>query len=63
MPKHVIALTLTVGAFFTLVWFGVAVLGQSADRTLLVSTLTIFLIGIGVVYSLSTLREDKSKNE
>jgi predicted RND superfamily exporter protein len=58
MPRHVIALTVTVVALFALMWFGVFVLRQSPNRALLASVLTIFLLGIGVSYSMSTLRGD-----
>jgi putative flippase GtrA len=63
VPRHVISLIVSVIGLFVLMWFGVFVMNQSPNRALLVSALTVFLIGIGVNYSLSTLREDRTKHE
>ena len=52
-----------VGAFFGLLWFGVVVLGQSGGKSMLASIATLFLIGIGVTFSTSTLRGEKPDGE
>ncbi len=59
MPRHVITMIAVVGAFFGLLWFGVVVLGQSGGKAMLASIATLFLIGLGVTFSSSTLRRDR----
>jgi hypothetical protein len=44
---------------FALVWFGVAVVGQTANEAMIASALTIVLFGIGIRYTRSTLRGDR----
>jgi hypothetical protein len=61
VPKHVL-LTLGVAlSLFVLIWFGVFVVGQTANEALLVSVITIVLVGIGIGYSRSTLRRDRTE--
>jgi len=52
-----------VGAFFVLIWFGVVVLGQSGGEAMLASIATLFLVGLGVTFSTSTLRSEKRDGE
>ena len=52
-----------VGAFFGLVWFGVVVLGQSGGEVMLASIATLFLIGLGVTFSTSSLRKEHDDRE
>jgi hypothetical protein len=52
-----------VGAFFGLLWFGIVVLGQSGGEAMLASIATIFLIGLGVTFSTSSLRGEKRDGE
>jgi hypothetical protein len=46
---------------FALVWFGVAILSQTPNEAMLVSAITIILIGAGIRYSRSTLRSDRGE--
>jgi hypothetical protein len=52
-----------VGAFFGLLWFGIVVLGQSGGEVVVGSIATIFLIGLGVTFSTSSLRGEKRDGE
>lgn len=62
VPKHVL-MTLGVAlSLFALIWFGVFVMGQTANEALVVSVITIVLVGAGIAYSRSTLRSDRSED-
>jgi len=63
MPRHVLTLIGTVTTFFGLLWFGVVVLGQTPERALGATLLTLLLLGIGVFYTASTLRTDDANQE
>ncbi len=63
MPRHIITMIAAVGVFFVLLWFGVVVLGQSGGEAMLASIATLFLVGVGVTFSTSTLRGDKRDGE
>lgn len=63
MPRHVLTLLVVVGAFFGLLWFGVVVLGQTPGEAMLVSFITLFLLGIGITFSVSTLRGDHTDRD
>ncbi len=63
MPRHVITMIAVVGAFFVLIWFGAVVLGQSGGEAMLASIATLFLVGLGVTFSTSTLRSEKRDGE
>jgi hypothetical protein len=58
VPKHVLTMIATVGAFFALLWFAVVVLGQTAERAMLLSFVTLFLVGLGVTFSVASFRGD-----
>ena len=49
---------LVVGAFFALIWFGVFVLGQSGGEAMLASFATLFLLGLGITFTVMTFRKD-----
>ena len=61
MPRHVITMIAVVAAFFGLLWFGIVVLGLSGGETMLASFATLFLIGIGITFSASTLRGERDE--
>jgi hypothetical protein len=63
MPRHVITMIAVVAAFFVLLWFGVVVLGQTGGEAMLASIATLFLIGLGVTFSTSTLRGERRDEE
>lgn len=63
MPRHVITMIAVVAAFFVLLWFGVVVLDQSGGKAMLASIATLFLIGLGVTFSTSSLRGDRGDGE
>ena len=63
MPRHVITMIAVVGAFFGLLWFGVVVLNQNEGEVILASIATLFLIGLGVTFSTSSLRGEKRDGE
>jgi hypothetical protein len=58
MPRHVLTMLGVVGAFFVLLWVGVVLLKQSPGVTLVVSLVTLVLVGVGITFSVATLRED-----
>lgn len=58
MPEHVLTLVGFVAAFFGLLWFGTVVLGQTPERALGLSALTLILLGAGALYTASTLRPE-----
>ena len=63
MPRHVITMIGIVGAFFFLLWFGVVVLGQSAGEVFVASVATLFLVSLGVTFSVSSLRNERRDQE
>ena len=63
MPRHVITMIAVVGVFFVLLWFGVVVLDQSGGEAMLASIATLFLVGLGVTFSTSSLRSDRPDRE
>lgn len=62
MPKHVLVTIGIALSLFVLIWFGVFVMDQTANEALLVSAITIVLVGIGIAYSRTTLRRDQSED-
>jgi hypothetical protein len=52
-----------VGAFFVLLWVGVVLLKQSPGVTVVVSLITLILVGIGVAFSAASLRGDRERRE
>ncbi len=63
MPRHVLTLLFVTGAFFGLLWLGVVVFGQTPGEALLLSFITLFLLGIGITFSVSSLREDRTERD
>lgn len=63
MPRHVITMIAVVGAFFGLLWFGVVILGQTGGEAMIASIATLFLVGLGITFSASTLRRDRGDQE
>lgn len=63
MPRHVLTLLAVTAAFFGLLWLGVVVLGQTPGEAMLLSFITLFLLSIGVTFSVSTLREDRTERD
>lgn len=59
MPKHVLITLAIALSLFGLIWFGVFVMEQTANEALVVSVLTVVLIGLGVSYSRASLRRDR----
>lgn len=57
MPKHVLTMIAVVAAFFALLWFGVVVLSQTPGRAMLASIGTLFLIGLGVMFTVASSNE------
>jgi hypothetical protein len=56
VPRHVLTMIGVTIAFFALLWFGVVVLKQSPGTTLVVSLLTLTLLGFGITYTAGTMR-------
>lgn len=63
MPRHIITLLIVTGAFFGLLWMGVVVFNQTPGTAMLLSFITLLLIGLGVTYSVSTLRQDRTERD
>jgi hypothetical protein len=61
VPKHVLTMVAAVGAFFALLWFGMVVLGQTPGRAMLLSLLTLLLIGLGVSFSAGAFHGDDQR--
>jgi hypothetical protein len=59
MPRHVVTMIVVVAAFFGLLWIAVVLLGQSAGRAMLLALLTLFLIGVGITFTASSIRDDE----
>lgn len=62
MPKHVLPTIAVALALFVLIWFGIFVLGQTANEALFVSTVTVTMLGIGVAYTRSSVRRDRNED-
>ncbi|HAX24615.1 MAG TPA: hypothetical protein PK593_03355 [Thermomicrobiales bacterium] len=58
MPRHILTILAVTVVFFILIWLGVVEFGQTPGKALLLSFGTLFLLGIGITYSASTLRKD-----
>lgn len=56
MPKHVLTMIGIVAVWFGLVWLAVVVLEQSPGRALLLSFATLFLLGLGVTFTVASYR-------
>ncbi len=63
MPRHILTMLVVTGAFFGLLWLGVVILGQTPGEALLLSVITLFLLGIGITFSVATLREDRTERD
>lgn len=63
MPRHVLTLLVVTAAFFGLLWFGVVILDQTPGKALVLSFITLFLLGIGVTFSAATLGEDRGERD
>lgn len=63
MPRHALTLLAVTAGFFGLLWLGVVVFDQTPGAALLLSFITLFLLSIGVTFSLSTLREDRPERD
>ena len=62
MPKHILITLVVAVALFGLIWFGVFVMEQTANEALVVSALTIILLGTGIAYTRSTMRGGRSED-
>jgi hypothetical protein len=56
MPRHVLTMLGVVGAFFVLLWVGVVLLKQSPGVTLVISLITLALLGVGITFTAASLR-------
>lgn len=63
LPRHVITMIGVVFAFFALLWLAVVVLGQSAGEAMLLSFITLFLVGIGVTFTVASARGEGSNRD
>ena len=63
MPRHVFVMVAVIIAFFGLIWLGMEILNQPAGTTLVLSFLTLMLVGFGLLYSTATLRRDKADGD
>jgi hypothetical protein len=58
---HVITTIVTVAAFFTLLWVTVFFLDVAPDRAFVLSLMTFFLIGLGLMFTRSTSFKDEEQ--
>lgn len=63
MPRHVLTMLVVIGAYFALLWVGVVLLKQSPGVTVVVSLVTLILVGIGIAFSAASLRGDGERRE
>lgn len=63
MPRHVLTMIAVIAAFFGLLWLGVVVFKASPGAAMVVSLLTVILVGAGITFTSATLRGGRQKRE
>lgn len=63
VPRHVLTMIGVVFVFFALLWLAVVVMGQSPGEAMLLSFITLFLVGIGVTFTVASARGDRPNHE
>lgn len=61
LTKQAAATVIVVAAYFVLLWIAVFMLNVAPDRALVLSLVTLGLIGAGILYSASTFRRGRDE--
>lgn len=60
--KQAAATLIVVSAYFVMLWIAVFLLNVAPDRALVLSLITLGLIGSGILYTASTLRRGRDES-